>query len=81
MRLSNGLIACSTHLSRREQQVAELIAEGLPRKQIAHRLQLANGSIDSLAARAAEKIGGRGRPAIRITRFILAQGSTGSLAA
>lgn len=78
---SDNLIPCSTRLSKREWEVAILVAEGLPRKQIAERLDLADGTIDSIAYRAAEKIGGHGRPCIRITRFVLAQNSTTSIAA
>lgn len=63
-------------LTPREQQVAELIAEGAHRKHIARELGMTIWTVDFHMQNIAKKISGNGRLNARVTRFILASSST-----
>lgn len=64
-------------LTPREAQVARLLAAGHSRKAIANRLSLSVRTVDTHVSNAADKLDGPGRPALRITRYMLLQASTG----
>lgn len=62
---------CDVHLTEREREIALLIAEGLPRKQVASRLGIAPGTVDAHLGRLSKRLPGNGRLSVRITRFVL----------
>lgn len=68
-------------LTERELEVARLVAEGKPRKQVAKALDCAEGTVDSHINRIASKLPGPGRPAVRITRFVILYCSSTTAAA
>lgn len=78
---SDNLIPCSTRLSPRQAQIACMVADGVGRKIIASRLGISLKTVDNHITDICNKIEGEARPIVRITRFVLTQGSTGQLAA
>jgi DNA-binding NarL/FixJ family response regulator len=64
-------MAGELHLSPREREVVDLVAQGMMQKQIADRLGIAPGTVSVYVSRVGRKLPGADTPMRKILRFVL----------